>query len=72
MAVTRNPVRPPRPDTAAAQPAPEFPGCTPVHLPALEHTADAARLAQVGVLILDYATGAELLDRVAGNAARWQ
>ena len=35
----------------------------------LEQTADPDRLAQVGVLILECATGAELLDRV-GNTAR--
>ncbi len=44
MAVTRNPVRPPRPDTAAAPPAPEFPGCTPVHLPADELERSDQRL----------------------------
>ena len=44
MAVTRNPVRPPRPDTEAAPPEPEFPGCTPVHLPADELERSDQRL----------------------------
>ena len=44
MAVTRNPVRPPRPDTAAAPAAPEFPGCTPVRLPADELERSDQRL----------------------------
>ena len=35
---------PPRPDTAAAPPAPEFPGCTPVHLPADELERSDQRL----------------------------
>ena len=37
-------VGPPRPDTAAAPPEPEFPGCTPVHLPADELERSDQRL----------------------------
>ena len=36
----------------------------------LEQTADAHRLAQAGVLIIECETGAELLDRVADDTAR--
>ncbi len=36
----------------------------------LERTADPDRLAQAGVWIIECETGAELLDRVSGNAAR--
>ena len=36
----------------------------------LERTADPDRLAQAGDWIIECATGAELLDRVAGNTAR--
>ena len=36
----------------------------------LEQTADADRLAQAGVLIIECETGAELLDRVSDNIAR--
>ena len=36
----------------------------------LERTADPDRLAQAGVWIIECATGAELLGRVAGNATR--
>ena len=36
----------------------------------LERTADPDRLAQAGIRIIECATGAELLDRVAGNTAR--
>ena len=46
---------PRQPTAEAAPPAPEFPGCTPVHLPAEE---------------LECETGADLLDRVAGKTAR--
>ncbi len=45
MAVSKPPVGPPRPDTAVAPPAaPEFPGCTPVHLPAEELERSDQRL----------------------------
>ena len=44
MAVTKNPAKPPRLDTEAAPPAPEFPGCTPVHLPADELERSDQRL----------------------------
>ena len=43
MAITKTAVGP-RPGTEAAQPAPEFPGCTPVHLPADEIERSDQRL----------------------------